>query len=48
MFIVGNKCDLVKNRQVEYTISSKFCEKKNIDYYETSVITNEGIKRLKK
>ena len=42
MILVGNKCDLDKNREVEKEQAMDFAKTINAKYYETSALTDEN------
>ena len=46
MYLIGNKIDLYDYRQVEEDEALKFCEEKNIRYFETSCVNITGIQEL--
>lgn len=46
IILVGNKCDLVNNRQVSTRSILKFINTFNITYIESSFLTNKGIKEV--
>jgi len=41
--LFGNKCDLVDERKVTQEEIDEFCQKENIDYFETSAKEKIGI-----
>jgi Ras-related protein Rab-4B len=43
IFIVGNKKDLEKERQVSYKEASKYAEQNDYDFYETSALSGDGV-----
>lgn len=46
IIFVGNKCDLIDNRQVSYTESKEFAQSKSYEYIESSAKTNTNIDDL--
>jgi GTPase SAR1 family protein len=43
MIIVGNKCDLLEERQVSYQEGAEFASKYKVPFYETSAKTNFNV-----
>ena len=46
MIVVGNKIDLKEKRQVKLELLKEFGEKHNIDVFETSAKTGEGVEEI--
>ena len=46
MIVVGNKIDLKEKRQVSFELLKEFGEKHNIDVFETSAKTGEGVEEI--
>lgn len=44
--IVGNKCDLEKDRRVDYNEAMEFCKKNRLNYIETSAKENINIDKI--
>ena len=43
IYLVGNKVDLIKERQITYSEAQLFANKQNIKYIETSAVTNQKV-----
>ena len=43
--LIGNKCDLEKERKVSAIEAENLADELGIDYAETSAVTNDGIKK---
>uniref|UniRef100_A0A7S2REW9 Uncharacterized protein n=2 Tax=Mucochytrium quahogii TaxID=96639 RepID=A0A7S2REW9_9STRA len=44
--LVGNKCDLIKARQVSHQEAADFAKEENIMYFESSAKTSKGVSQL--
>ena len=46
MIIVGNKIDLIEKRQIKFATLKEFGDKHNIDVFEVSAKTGEGVEEI--
>lgn len=46
MFLIGNKCDLENNRQIDKNVALKFAVQNNMTFFETSAKNNENINNV--
>ena len=45
-FLVGNKCDMLHNREIEYFEGYKLADENKMDFFETSAKTDNNIETL--
>lgn len=43
LLLLGNKCDMADQRQVDTAMVAEYAEKKSMNFYETSAKTNDAI-----
>lgn len=46
VYVAGNKCDLVREREVSKEEAEEFCKKRNYNYYEISALSKTNIDSL--